>query len=101
MIDPIDLDHVAVAAERQDDVWPRYAGDLGGSWVAGGPEYGFASAQVSYRNGMRLEVLEPYMPERNDFLRRFLDRNGPGAHHLTFKVGDLAAALERVEAAGF
>ncbi len=96
-----DFDHVAVAAERWADAWPRYVGELGGVWVAGGPDPGFASAQVRFANGMRLEVLEPHEPEHNDFLRRFLDRNGPGPHHLTFKVPDLADALEKVDAAGY
>ena len=49
---------------------------------------------------MRLEVLEPHAVGRSDFLRRFLDRNGPGPHHLTFKVGDLSAALAAADAAG-
>ncbi|MDQ3146039.1 MAG: VOC family protein [Actinomycetota bacterium] len=96
----IDLDHVAVAVERQSDAWPRYAGDLSGRWMAGGETEGFASAQVRYANGMCLEVLEPRAVERNDFLRRFLDHSGPGPHHLTFKVGDLGAALAASEAAG-
>lgn len=101
MISGIDLDHVAVAVERQDDAWPMYAGDLGGEWLAGGDDPGFSSAQVRYANGMKLEVLQPFQPEVNDFLRRFLDRNGPGPHHLTYKVPDLAAALELVEDAGY
>lgn len=101
MIAGADFDHVAVAAERWADAWPRYVGELGGAWVAGGPEVGFASAQVRFANGMRLEVLEPHEPERNDFLRRFLDHSGPGPHHLTFKVPDLADALTRVDAAGY
>jgi methylmalonyl-CoA/ethylmalonyl-CoA epimerase len=37
----------------------------------------------------------------NDFLRRFLDRNGPGPHHLTFKVGDIASAIGAAEQAGY
>ena len=101
MISGIDLDHVAVAAEHQTDAWPRYAGDLAGEFIGGGWVIGFGSAQVRYANGFRLEVLEPHQPERNDFLRRFLDRNGPGPHHVTFKVRDIAAALEEVEAAGY
>jgi methylmalonyl-CoA/ethylmalonyl-CoA epimerase len=100
VISEIDLDHVAVAAEAWDDLWPRYRGDLGGEWVGGGPTIGFSSAQVRYANAMRLEVLEPYAVDQNDFLRRFLDRNGPGPHHLTFKVKDIRAALAEVEAAG-
>jgi methylmalonyl-CoA/ethylmalonyl-CoA epimerase len=101
MIEQIDLDHVALAAERMNDLWPRYAGDLAGTWAGGGVTAGFASAQVSFANGMRLEALEPYEPERNDFLRRFLDRNGPGPHHLTFKVGDIESALVQAESAGY
>lgn len=100
MIRDIDLDHVAVAAERQSDAWPRYAGDLAGAWVAGGSSVGFSSAQVRYGNGMKVEVLEPHLVAQNDFLRRFLDTTGPGAHHLTFKVADLGVALDEVGAAG-
>lgn len=100
MISDIDLDHVAVATERQGDAWPRYAGDLAGAWVSGGESVGFHAAQVSYANGMKVEVLEPHLVEQNDFLRRFLDANGPGPHHLTFKVPDIGAALGAAEAAG-
>ena len=100
VIRDIDLDHVAVATERQADAWPRYAGDLSGRWVSGGESVGFHAAQVSYANGMKVEVLEPHLVEENDFLRRFLDANGPGPHHLTFKVADIRAALEAADVAG-
>ena len=96
----IDLDHVAIAAERQSDVWPRYIGELGATWLAGGQSFGFAPAQVRFVGGMRLEVLEPHAVEHNDFLRRFLDRNGPGPHHLTFKLPDLGAAIEDARSIG-
>jgi hypothetical protein len=98
---PAKLDHLAVAAESWAELWPRYAGDLGGVWVAGGPEFGFASAQVRYANGMKIEALAPENWERNDFLRRFLDHRGPGPHHMTFKVPDIHAALAATEASGY
>ena len=101
MIEGIDLDHVAVAVERWQDAWPRYRARLSGDWVAGGDSYGFASAQLRYANGMKVEVLSPHAVDKNDFLRRFLDRNGPGPHHLTFKVPDIEAALEAAAAAGY
>lgn len=96
----IDFDHVAIAAEHHSDVWPRYVGELGAVWVAGGQSFGFAPAQVRFGGGMRLEVLEPHEVDRNDFLRRFLDRNGPGPHHLTFKLPDLGTAIDDVRAIG-
>lgn len=101
MITGIVLDHVAVAAERWDDLLPCYAGELGGRWVSGGEAVGFAAGQVKYANGMKVEMLRPHAVEQNDFLRRFLDRNGPGPHHLTFKVGDIVGALAEAEAAGY
>lgn len=100
MIDAV-LDHLAVAAESQHDCWPRYVGDLGGVWIGGGVTSGFASYQVEFSNGMKLEVLEPANVEDNDFLRRFLDRNGPGPHHVTFKVPDIEAAITEIRAGGF
>jgi methylmalonyl-CoA/ethylmalonyl-CoA epimerase len=36
----------------------------------------------------------------NEGLRRFLDKRGPGLHHICFEVDDLAAALVTLEAAG-
>ena len=96
-----DLDHIAVAAEAWSDVRPRYVDELGGTWLGGGPDPGFAWAQVLYANRMRLEMLEPHEPEKNDFLRRFLDRNGPGPHHITFKVPSLVDALAEAEASGY
>ena len=101
MIDAAVLDHVAIAVERWGDAWPRYVEELGGRWVSGGESVGFAPGQIRYANGMRVEVLAPANVEQNDFLRRFLDRSGPGTHHLTFKVPDLGAALQEAEAAGF
>ena len=94
------LDHVAVAVERWAEAWPRYVSGLGGNWASGGFNVGFAPAQLAFANGARLEVLQPWQTEANDFLRRFLDSSGPGPHHLTFKVPDIEAALQAVQAAG-
>jgi catechol 2,3-dioxygenase-like lactoylglutathione lyase family enzyme len=95
------LDHVAVAVERWSDAWPRYVGELGGTWHSGGVNSGFSPAQLSFANGARVEILQPWHPEENPFLRRFIDHNGPGPHHLTFKVPDIEASLARVDDAGF
>lgn len=101
MIQGAAFDHLAIAVERHGDAWPRFAGRLGGQWCSGGRTVGFAPAQIAFAQGTRLEILEPNVPERNDFLRRFLDRHGPGPHHLTFKVPDLDHALSVVEGGGW
>jgi hypothetical protein len=100
-IESVDLDHVAVAVEQWADAWPRFVSTLGGRWMSGGRGPGFAPCQLGFANAMRVEVLEPHQVERNDFLRRFLDRSGPGPHHMTFKVKDLASALVTAEGGGY
>ncbi|MFV1990944.1 MAG: VOC family protein [Acidimicrobiales bacterium] len=97
----IHLDHIALAAEVAFDNFDRYAGDLGGRLVGGGFDPGFYWGQVVFEGGMKLEMLEPYNWHEFDFLRRFLDRNGPGPHHCTFKVPDIRAAVASVRAAGY
>ncbi|MCB0989410.1 MAG: VOC family protein [Acidimicrobiales bacterium] len=96
-----DLDHVAVASESGwDNLW-RYAGDLGGRWAGGMISVGFHFCQVAFANDVRIEILEPRNVEEFDFLRRFLDRNGPGPHHITFKVADLDEAIATARGAGY
>ncbi len=100
-IEGVVLDHVAHAVHRWQDVWGRYAVDLGGEWSSGGLSAGFAPAQLQFANGARVEVLMPNDTGVNDFLERFLSSNGPGPHHLTFKVRDLSSAIEQARRAGW
>jgi catechol 2,3-dioxygenase-like lactoylglutathione lyase family enzyme len=99
--DHIRLDHLAVAAEDAWDLLDRYRGDLGGRFVTGAIDPGFHWSQVRYPDGISIEMLEPEPGHEFDFLRRFLDRNGPGPHHFTFKVPDIHEAIARAEAAGY
>ena len=94
------LDHVAVAVESWQHAWPRYVEELGGRWRSGGLGIGFGPAQLEFANRAKVEVLQPWLVDQNPFLRHFLDRSGPGPHHLTFKVRDLPAALERTRRHG-
>jgi catechol 2,3-dioxygenase-like lactoylglutathione lyase family enzyme len=100
-----DLDHVAIAAADTSGALRFLTGRLGGTVIFGGQSIGFRPMQVWVGtvdgDGMPVELLEPWAVEQNDFLARFVTRHGAGPHHLTFKVADLAAALERVRGAGF
>jgi len=103
--DRYDLDHVALAAADTADALRFLTGELGGTILFGGQATGFRPMQVWLGSrdgdGMPVELLEPWAVDQNDFLARFVARHGAGPHHLTFKVPDLAAALERVRGAGF
>jgi Glyoxalase/Bleomycin resistance protein/Dioxygenase superfamily len=95
------LDHVAHAVPSWQAVWGRYVVDLGAEWSSGGPGTGFAPAQLRFGNGARIELLMPWAVEENDFLQRFITSNGSGPHHLTFKVPDLAWAIDQATKSGF
>ncbi len=101
----IDFDHLALASEHAFDNFARYYGELGGTVGYGGVDPGFHWSQVAFPTsvggGLRFELLEPRDLHLDDFLRRFLDRNGPGPHHVTYKVGDFDAVLAGAEAAGY
>ena len=49
-------------------------------------------------NGGRIELLQPLSEESP--VARFLQRHGPGLHHVAFRVTDIHATLEAVAAAG-
>ena len=97
-----ELDHVAIALRDRAPFWPVFAGDLGGRWVGASETLGgFAFAQLRYANGMKVEAIEPFPSEADNFLVRFLASSGPGPHHLTFKVPDLEQMLGRAGSAGY
>jgi methylmalonyl-CoA epimerase len=94
------LDHVALAVRRWSDARAVLVEGLGGHWLGGvrTPEYN--PGQLSFANGMRVELLEPG-PDSSSFLNRFVEKTGAGPHHVTFKVDDIRAAITRVRDTGF
>ena len=95
---PIDFDHVAIATTNIGSAFDLVIGELGGLVVHGGDGYGFRWVQArlgTIETGMTVELLVVWEPAVNDFLARFIDRHGVGVHHMTFKVPDLRATLDR------
>lgn len=94
------LDHVALATLDVTKPLATLVGDFGGTVLSGGLAVGYRPMQVhlgTAESGMKVELLERWRADENDFLERFLTRHGEGPHHLTFKVDDLEATLGRVE----
>ena len=95
-----DLDHVAIATRDVTPTLRTLVEEHGGQILFGGANFGFRAMQLNCGD-LRIELLEPWNTDQNDFLARFLDANGEGPHHLTFKVPKIEDALEQVRDAGY
>jgi methylmalonyl-CoA/ethylmalonyl-CoA epimerase len=96
------LDHAAHAVTSLRDVIPLYRDQLGGSFLYGGDNthLGFRAVTFGYGSSGKVELLEPL--GASDFLTSFFKRHPLGGlHHLTFRVHDLRAAVERAIDAGY
>ena len=93
------LDHVGVATDDAAGL-AALLGDLLDAPVV--HEETFDGLRVVFLEvgGADLELLEPLDPGDGGPIARFLDRNGPGLHHLAFGVPDVAVALERARGQG-
>jgi hypothetical protein len=93
------FDHLAVGVRSWPDGFRRFAAELGGQWSHGGDAGEFAPCQLMFRPGINVELIAPGSVG-DGFMHRFIDRSGPGPHHITFKVSSLEAALEEISALG-
>lgn len=95
------LDHVCFAVRSLRDAVGLLRDELGGHVVFGGHERtnGTLSSQVDLGGGTRVELLEPTRPDAA--VAGYLERFGPGMHHLTWKVADVPAAIAAAEDVGF
>ena len=93
------LDHVAIAVSSIDDVLPQYETLIG----AGGSVPERVESQgvrvVFLGSGPgKVELLEPLHADSP--VARFLEKRGPGLHHVAYRVADIDAALAEQIAAG-
>lgn len=92
------LRHVAVAVESIDAVLPLWkALGLELRHTEDVPSEGVRTAHLA-AGGSEIELLEPLAGDTP--VGRFLERQGPGLHHVALEVPDLTAALQRCSAAG-
>jgi methylmalonyl-CoA epimerase len=93
------IDHIGIAVDSLEKRLPFWAEALG-LRVTGIETVDSEQVKVAFlpAGTSRLELLEP----TSDLspVARFIDKRGEGIHHLTFDVGDLDAALERLAGHG-
>jgi methylmalonyl-CoA/ethylmalonyl-CoA epimerase len=93
------IDHVGVAVEDLDGAIALYEGKLGmplahRETVA---EQGVEAVLLDVGD-CHVELLRPLGPETA--VGKFLERKGPGLHHVAYRVDDIDAALARLKAEG-
>ena len=94
------VDHVGIAVTSIADAEPRLE-LLGAEKLIHEPDHeqGFTWAYYELGGASRLELIEPIEGEES-FLTGYLDREGPGLHHVTIEVADIEVAVETLENAG-
>ena len=91
--------HIGVAVESVEASLAFYR-DVLGLEPNHGPETRDGATIVSLPFGeSEVELLEPVTPDGP--IARFLDKRGPGIHHVCYRVDDLDQALERCRLAGY
>ncbi|HXH08004.1 MAG TPA: methylmalonyl-CoA epimerase [Vicinamibacterales bacterium] len=93
------LDHVAVAVRDIAEALAFYRDALGlePGAVEEVPSQGVRAHFIDL-GGTWLELLEPLGADSP--VARFLERRGPGLHHVTLRVDDIHGALARLRARG-
>jgi methylmalonyl-CoA epimerase len=93
------LDHIGIAVGDLAAALAFYRDALGLE-VEGSEEVGSQRVRAHFvpAGGPKLELLEGTADDSP--IARYVARRGPGLHHITFQVDDLAAALESLKARG-
>lgn len=90
------LNHVAIAVEDMDEALGMY-GDLFGldpSEVEDVADQGVRAALLKV-GGSQVELIQPLDTESG--VAKFIERRGPGLHHVCFEVDGLQGALDSLD----
>jgi methylmalonyl-CoA/ethylmalonyl-CoA epimerase len=93
------IDHVAMAVEDLDEAVALYQDRLGMNLQHREvfDQFGVEALLLGIGDG-HVELLKPVSPDSG--VGRFLERRGPGMHHVAYRTDDIDSALESVRAAG-
>jgi LAO/AO transport system kinase len=95
---PVSLDHLGIAVRNLADAIPFY--ESLGLAIADRETVPAEKVDVAMlpAGDSRLELLEPTAPDSP--IAKFLEKRGPGLHHIALRVPDLNAAVSRLKAGG-
>lgn len=93
------ISHIGIAVNSLDETLPFYRDMLGMAFLGieevAGQKVKVAMLEIGES---KIELLEPTSPDSP--VARFLEKNGPGIHHVAYEVADINSAIERLEREG-
>ena len=93
------INHIGIAVQSLDETLPFYRDGLKMP-LCGIEEVADQKVRVAMLGigESKIELLEPTSPDSP--IAKFLDKNGPGIHHIAYEVDDVAQAIEQMIAEG-
>jgi methylmalonyl-CoA/ethylmalonyl-CoA epimerase len=93
------IDHIGVAVEDLDDAIALYSQkfEMNEQHRETVEQFGVEAVLLEIGDG-HVELLSPLSPESG--VGRFLERSGPGLHHVAYATDDIDSALQAVRSAG-
>jgi len=94
------LDHIAIAVPDLDIAIRRFAEDLGLA-LSGREDVPTELTSTAFFpiEGTRIELVQPM--DGQGPIAGYLEKRGPGLHHVCFETDDLDADIERLRAKGY
>jgi methylmalonyl-CoA/ethylmalonyl-CoA epimerase len=96
---PSCIDHLGLAVHSLEEASPLYR-DVLGLACGGTEEIQDQKVRVTFfqLGEVRIELLEPTAEDSP--IAKFLEKRGPGLHHVAYRVADLPATLAALKSAG-
>ena len=93
------IDHIGVAVESIDESIRLYRQvfEMAEQHRETVEEQGVNAVLLEVGDG-HVELIEPLTPESG--VAKFIERHGPGMHHVAYQTDDIEAALDKARAAG-
>ncbi|HEY6839097.1 MAG TPA: methylmalonyl-CoA epimerase [Geobacteraceae bacterium] len=93
------INHIGVAVTSLDEAIPFYRNSLGMAFqgVEEVPEQKVKVAFLAVGES-KIELLEP--TSQDSPIAKFLEKNGPGIHHIAYEVADIEVAIATLEQEG-
>jgi LAO/AO transport system kinase len=93
------IDHLGIAVRSLEETLPFYTAHLGLPVLSRETvEYEKVNVAMLPAGESRVELLEATSPDST--IAKFVEKRGPGIHHIAMRVPDLHATLRRLESAG-